>query len=140
MDSNTITTGQLVEAGNKAIVNNGDIRMFGKNRSRMSRLTAEANKGDTKVYVEKGLDWAAGELLGFAPTGMNYRQSEQGIIKSYNSVTGELVLEAALQYYHFGAAVSTGANYQGLDMRGEVMMLNRNILIQGDQTKSDWSG
>jgi hypothetical protein len=72
MDSNTITTGQLVEAGNKAIVNNGDIRMFGKNRSRMSRLTAEANKGDTKVFVEKGLDWAVGELLGFAPTGMKY--------------------------------------------------------------------
>ena len=75
-DSNTITTGQLVEAGNKAIVNNGEIRMYGTKRSRMSRLTAEANKGDTTVMVEKGLDWAAGELLGFAPTGMQWKQSE----------------------------------------------------------------
>jgi hypothetical protein len=37
-DSPTITTGQLVEAGNKAIANNGEIKIYGKSRSRMSRL------------------------------------------------------------------------------------------------------
>jgi hypothetical protein len=44
-------------------------------------------------------------------------------------VTGDLVISTPLLYYHFGAAVSTGANYQGLDMRGEVILLSRNIVI-----------
>jgi hypothetical protein len=30
------------EAGNKLIANNGEVRFFGKNRSRMSRLLAVA--------------------------------------------------------------------------------------------------
>ena len=36
-----------VEAGNKVIANNGSIKFYGKARSRMSRLLAEAKKGDT---------------------------------------------------------------------------------------------
>ena len=49
------------EAGNKLIANNGEIRLFGKARSRMSRLTAEALKGATIVHVATGLDWVAGD-------------------------------------------------------------------------------
>jgi hypothetical protein len=60
---------------------------------------------------------------------LQWRQSEQATVKSYNSVTGDLVISTPLLYYHFGAAVSTGANYQGLDMRGEVILLSRNIVI-----------
>jgi hypothetical protein len=55
-------------------------------------------------------------------------------------VTGQLVLTAPLEFYHFGAAVSTGANYQGLDMRGEVIMLSRNILVRGDASQNTWEG
>jgi hypothetical protein len=33
------------EAGNKLIANNGEVRFYGKARSRMSRLAAEAQKG-----------------------------------------------------------------------------------------------
>jgi hypothetical protein len=39
------------EAGNKLIANNGEIKMYGKSRSRMSRLLAEAQKGDSSVTV-----------------------------------------------------------------------------------------
>lgn len=50
------------------------------------------------------------------------------------------MLTKALTYYHFGAAATTGTNYQGLDMRGEVVLLTRNIKIVGDNTKHDWAG
>ena len=50
-----------------------------------------------------------------------------------------MVINTPLLYYHFGAAASTGANYQGLDMRGEVVLLSRNIVIQGDNSNS-WQG
>jgi len=36
--------------------------------------------------------------------------------------------------------VSTGANYQGLDMRGEVVLLTRNIVIKADQSVNNWNG
>lgn len=90
------------------------------------------------VYVESSLDWVAGDELGFAASGMEWNHSEHAIVYSYDSVTGELVLTAPLEYYHFGAPTSTGPNYQGLDMRGEVILLNRNILIRGDKTQNDW--
>jgi hypothetical protein len=70
---------------------------------------------------------------------LQWKQSEQATVKSYNSVTGDLVINTPLLYYHFGAAASTGANYQGLDMRGEVILLSRNIVIQGDNSNS-WQG
>jgi hypothetical protein len=65
---------------------------------------------------------------------------EEATISSYDASTGNLVLSSALQFYHFGAASSTGQNYQGLDMRCEVVMLNRNILVQADMTQDDWNG
>jgi hypothetical protein len=37
-----------------------------------------------------------------------------------------------LTYYHFGASASTAASYEGLDMRGEVVLLTRNVKIEGD--------
>ena len=54
------------------------------------------------MQVAPGLDWATGDLIGFAVTGMQWKQSEKATISSYNSVTGSLTLTAPLQYYHFG--------------------------------------
>jgi hypothetical protein len=71
---------------------------------------------------------------------MQWKQSESATIQSYNSATGVIVLTAPLLYYHFGRATSTAADYQGLDMRGEVILLTRNIVIEGDKTQNDWPG
>lgn len=61
-------------------------------------------------------------------------------ITSYDSLSGNLVLATALKYYHFGAPASTASKYQGLDMRGEVVLLTRNIVIKGDMTSNNWHG
>jgi hypothetical protein len=56
-DSETIVYDNAIEAGNKVIANVGTIKMFGKSRTKkMTRLTQEANKGNTEIYVETGLD------------------------------------------------------------------------------------
>jgi len=130
-----------VEAGNKMIVNVGTVKMIGQPRSRQSVLTAVANKGSSSVTVEPGLDWVAGDKIGFAPTATQWTHYESAVIASYDIATGAITLTAPLQYYHFGAAASTGTNYQGLDMRGEVVLLTRNIKIRGDVTPTnDWHG
>jgi len=85
--------------------------MYGKPRSRMTRLLAECQKGATSCTVEKDLDWVAGDSLGFAPTATQSLHFEIATIKSYDKATGALVLNAALKFYHFGAAQSTGTKY-----------------------------
>ena len=77
-----------IEAGNKILANTNKIAMYGKPRSKMSRLTKIANIGDTIIYVEPGLDWVAGDRLGLAPTTMNCRNQDYVIVNSYSNITG----------------------------------------------------
>jgi G8 domain len=110
-DGSFITMPGATEAGNKMIANVGTIKMYGKIRSRMSRLTAPCQKGSSSCSVEPGLDWVAGDLLGFPPTATQWTHYEMATIQSYDATTGALVLDSALKFYHFGASTSTGANY-----------------------------
>ena len=48
-------------------------------------------------------------------------------------ITGEL------DFYHFGRAQSTGDLYSGVDIRGEVVLLTRNVKIVGNDVES-WGG
>lgn len=56
------------------------------------------------------------------------------MIKTYDNVTGIATLDRALSKYHWGASVSTAPQYSGVDMRGEVMLLTKNIKIVGNNT------
>lgn len=103
-DDQFITMPGATEAGNKMIANVGQVKMYGKVRSRWSRLLAECQKGATTCTVEKGLDWAAGDKLGFAPTATQYTHFEVATISAYDTATGIVTLSAGLTYYHFGAA------------------------------------
>lgn len=38
-----------------------------------------------------------------------------------------------MKYYHYGAAKTTGTYYAGADMRGEVLILSRNLKIKGQR-------
>jgi hypothetical protein len=104
----------------------------------MARLTDVADRGSKTVFVTPGLDWVAGDVVGFAATSIQYNHSETAVVSSYNSITGELNLESPLKFYHFGAA-QVSSEHQGLDMRGEVVLLTRNIVIQGDSSVN-WAG
>lgn len=128
-----------IEAGNKLIANVGKVQMYGKPRakeSQMSRLLASTAKGDTTFTVSPGLDWVAGDRLALLPTSYNQLASDEGIIETYDSTTGAVKLTTALQYYHYGAAKSTADTYNGLDIRGEVILLTRNIKVVGEDVES----
>lgn len=95
-----------------------------------------ANPGDLKFKVAPDLDWKAGDLLGLAPTNMDATAYEYVTIKSYNAGSGEVEAEEKLKAYHYGAPDSTGDKYRGVDMRGEVLLLSRNIMITSNQEKN----
>jgi hypothetical protein len=60
-------------------------------------------------------------------------------IESYDSDTGEIVFTEETLYYHWGQMTSTGDDYSGVDMRGEVILLSRNVRIIGNDSDS-WGG
>ena len=49
------------DAGNKNLVVTGKVNIWGKPRSRGSRLLRHAIAGETEIQVEKDLDWQAGD-------------------------------------------------------------------------------
>lgn len=105
----------------------------------MTRLRAVAQAGDTAITVEGGLDLVPGDRIALAPTGYSYYAGEEAFIDSYDTGSGEATLTGPLTYYHYGAPASTADDYSGLDMRGEVLILTRNIRIVG-QDLEGWGG
>lgn len=129
-----------IEAGNKLIANVGVMKMFGKERSgKLTRLHAECFKYDTEIYVEPGLDWVEGDRIALGPTSFAHDKSEDNFVVDYNSTTGLVTLLTPLKYHHWGKSVSTGVDYNGVDMRGEVLLLSRSIVISGEDIES-WGG
>ena len=139
MDDPTLTLGGTISAGNKVLATVGTVKMYGKSRSNQSRLTATALAGATTINVGTGLDWTAGDQIYIAPTALQYHHSDYRTISAYNTNTGEVTLDSALTYYHWGAAASTATDYDGVDMRGEVTLLTRNIQILGEDVDG-WGG
>ena len=58
---------------------------------------------------------------------MQYHHSDYRTISAYDTSTGVVTLDSALNYYHWRAAASTETDYDGVDMRGEVTLLTRNV-------------
>ena len=48
-------------------------------------------------------------------------------------------MKEPLKYYHWGDGDSTADEYNGVDMRGEVILLSRNIKIKGEDAEG-WGG
>jgi hypothetical protein len=84
------------------------------------------------------LDLVAGDRLALADNGYSGYASEDVIVTNYNYLSGKVTLKSGLQFYHWGASESTEAKY-GVDMRGEVALLTRNIVVAGDDNYS-WGG
>jgi hypothetical protein len=95
------------------------------------RLRAEVHRFDTQITIDPGLDIVPGDRLALLPTSYAPEAADDVFVKSYDISTGLVTLDRYLSYYHFGAAESTASKYSGVDIRGEVLLLTRNVLIEG---------
>lgn len=50
-----------------------------------------------------------------------------------------MTLNVTLDHYHWGQASSTANDFEGVDLRGEVVLLSRNVRIVGEDIES-WGG
>lgn len=129
----TLWVGRGFVNTNKAIVNLNKLRIYGQPRLRnWFRLLAPAKLNDTSLLVPAGLDLKEWDVLGLLPTSYAHNHGENVTVKSYNASSGEVQLWSKVQRYHWGAPESTAAQWAGVDMRGEVLLLTRNVKIQGE--------
>ena len=101
--------------------------MYGIQRKYLFRLQQPALRKSNTFYIDTGLDLVQGDQLGLFPTSYNHEASDQVFVQTYNNLTGLVTINSTLSHYHWGANVSTASKYNGVDIRGEVVLLTRNI-------------
>lgn len=108
--------------------------MYGKKRTfKMAKLAAPAKRGDTSITIDTTgleIDLVEGDRIALSATEFEFDKGEDVFVSSYSD--GVIQLQTALLNYHWGAPESTAADYNGVDMRGEVLSLTRNIKIMGE--------
>jgi len=124
-----IVLSSAVEAGNRILMNIANMSMYGKPRQSNTRLRSPALKGSVNLLVSTGLDWRSGDEIALAPTSFGEHHHDQAEILFYDASTGNLTIKSPLNWYHYGGA-STDDLY-GVDVRGEVILLTRNIKVRG---------
>lgn len=66
-------------------------------------------------------------------------QTETVVVATYNASTGLVVLVSGCKYTHYGSA-DNSPDFNGVDIRGEALLLSRNIVIRGDRADNVWGG
>lgn len=128
-DTQTITAPTIAPT-NKSIVNRGQLYINAQTPStQFLRLTSNALIGQTVIQLNGTPDWQVGDRIAISSTSQNYQQFESVKIVSINDSL--ITVEPALKYNHFGNSIINTVK-GNLDMRAEVMLLTRNVVITGD--------
>ncbi|HEY6817099.1 MAG TPA: G8 domain-containing protein [Croceibacterium sp.] len=103
----------------------GTLNLHGTTDHTWTKLAATAERGATSIAVLDASGWRAGEEIVLASTDFNPRQAER---RTITSVSGNTIgFAEPLQYMHYGAITF------GVDERGEVAMISRNIRIEASE-------
>ncbi len=112
--------------GDRGIVSMaGTISLHGDREHTWTQLAATAEAGASRIEVLDASGWRQGDEIVLASTDFDPRQAERRTITAING--NSLTLDAPLEYMHFGEIT------YGVDQRGEVGLLTRNIRIQASE-------
>src|SRR5690606_26736316 len=107
------------------MISGGTLNLHGDRTHTWSKLAKTAEKGATSIEVLDASGWKVGDQIVLASTDYDPRQAEKRTITAVRGNT--LTLDKPLEYMHFGKITF------GVDERGEVGLLTRNIKIQASQ-------
>ncbi len=100
----------------------GTLSLHGPEKNSWTKLAKTAAAGSNTIEVLNAGDWKKGDVIVVASTDFDPHQAERRTISRISGNT--ITLDQKLQYMHYGQVTF------GVDERGEVGMLTRNILIQ----------
>jgi hypothetical protein len=103
----------------------GTLSLHGDRKNAWTKLAATAKVGSTKIEVLDASGWRKGDVIALASTDFDSTQAEKRTIAAISGNT--ITLDQPLKYMHFGKIT------YGVDERGEVGLLTRNILIQASE-------
>jgi hypothetical protein len=104
------------------MISGGTLNLHGNTTHTWTKLAKTAKAGATTIQVLDASGWRAGDEIVLASTDFDPRQAERRTIKAIRGNT--ITLDQPLAYMHFGKITF------GVDERGEVGLLTRNIKIQ----------
>ena len=100
----------------------GILNLHGPEKNAWTKLAKTAEAGSTSNEVLSAADWKVGERVFSASTDFDPRRAERRTITKRQGNT--ITLDKKLDYMHFGKITF------GVDERGEVGLLTRNIKLQ----------
>ncbi|MCX7036018.1 MAG: transmembrane domain-containing protein [Proteobacteria bacterium] len=107
------------------LLSGGTLNLHGNQKNTWTKLTRTAAAGSTSIQVGNASGWRVGDEIVLASTDYDPRQAEQ---RSITAIKGNTItLDRKLDYMHFGKITF------GVDERGEVGLLTRNIKIQASE-------
>ena len=107
----------------------GTLNLHGDRTNSWTKLARTAKAGSATIQVLNAAGWRKGDEIVLASTDFNPRQAERRTIAA---ITGNAItLDQPLKYMHFGEITF------GVDERGEVGMLTRNIRIQASEDANE---
>jgi hypothetical protein len=117
---------QLMGMGDRGIMmSGGTLNLHGNRTHTWTRLRETAEAGETQIRVLDASGWEVGDQIVLASTDFEPRQAETRYITRIRG--NRITLEEPLQYMHFGEITF------GVDERGEVGLLTRNIKVQSSE-------
>jgi cell migration-inducing and hyaluronan-binding protein len=103
----------------------GKLNLHGDREHTWTKLANTAEKGSTSIDVLDASGWRVGDEIVLASTDFDPRQAEKRTITRIRG--NKITFDRPLEYMHFGKITF------GVDQRGEVAMLSRNIKIQASE-------
>ena len=120
-------------AGSKLIYGRScNVLLYGEPRVTYTRLSTTSLKGSKKLVLQDAVDWRVGEKVAIGPTGYDFEEAEEGEIQAISADGKTITLTNALSFEH-GAYFEDIGSGRVLKMSAEVALLDRSILIQGDE-------
>ncbi|MCL6250562.1 G8 domain-containing protein [Altererythrobacter sp. KTW20L] len=107
----------------------GTLNLHGDRKNAWTKLARTVEVGSTRIEVLDASDWRVGDAIVLASTDFNPRQAEKRQIVAVSGNT--LTLDQPLDYMHFGEITF------GVDQRGEVGLLSRNIRVQASEDSEE---
>jgi cell migration-inducing and hyaluronan-binding protein len=107
----------------------GTLNMHGNRDHTWTKLASTAEAGATSIHVLDASEWRAGDEIVLASTDFNPRQAERRTITRVSGNTISFI--EPLEYMHYGEITF------GVDERGEVAMLTRNIKVQASEDAAE---
>ncbi len=115
------------------LIAGGTLSLHGERTNAWTKLAKTAERGSTRIEVLDAREWRVGDVIVLASTDFNPRQAEK---RRITRIRGNVItLDQPLEWMHFGEIT------YGVDERGEVGLLTRNIVIQAsDDAEESWFG